>query len=192
MRESLLKAKVIGCKERGIKLVNRLIKDKFDMVESIIIDSQMENLRTSSCENKILVSRNYPEMVDKIGEEKLKEFLKAGDVIFLVSGANNEFLDSAAKICKGTGILTIGIITNFIDSDRDIKKRDLTSIEKEVDSLIEISDEKLMKILKRNKITSKISDFVDSMIKNIIESIIYNVDTSNKDEAEVLLTAASR
>lgn len=162
--------KVIGCGGGGVNAVNRMVDMGLSGVEFIALNTDAQALITSPANIKLDIGRNVtkglgagadPEQGRLAAEENIediKDIVFGSDMVFVTAGmgggTGTGSAPVVAKACKEAGALTIGIVTtpfNFEGKQRMNKA--LTGIEnlkKEVDTIIVIPNDNLLKMLDPN------------------------------------------
>ena len=119
--------KVFGIGGGGSNAVNRMVADGVKGVTFYIANTDVQVMKNSDCENKIVLGRETtkglgaggnPEVGRKAAEEtenEIREAIKGSDMVFLTAGLGGGTGTGAAplfaKVAKEEGALTIGIVT---------------------------------------------------------------------------------
>jgi len=167
MKKTKPKIKVVGIGGAGCNAISRMAKAKIEGVELLAINTDLQDLKKVQADFKIRIGKNLtkglgagmnPEIGKKAAEEQkeeIKEILKDGDLIFVTYGAGGGTGSGAgpvvADISKNLGILTVAIVTKPFSFEgifrKQIAKKSLEELKERVDSLISISNDKLLSIL---------------------------------------------
>jgi cell division protein FtsZ len=167
MKKTKPKIKVVGIGGAGCNAILRMAKAKIEGVELIAINTDLQDLKKIRADFKIRIGKNLtkglgagmnPEIGKKAAQEQkeeIKEILKDGDLIFITYGAGGGTGSGAgpvvAEISKNLGILTVAIVTKPFSFEgifrKEIAKKSLEELREKVDSLISISNDKLLSIL---------------------------------------------
>ena len=161
-----IRIKVLGAGGGGSNAVNRMIEDEIQNVDFIVVDTNAISAAKSKAQNIIQIGENEakgigaganPEVGENSAKENAEEIaasLVNTDLLFLTAGmgggTGTGALPVIAEMAKEMGILTIGIVTKpFKFEGKMREKKAMTGIEKlkqNVDALIVIENDKLLKI----------------------------------------------
>ena len=164
------KIKVVGVGGSGSNAVSRMMRCKIKGVELIAINTDTQDLNKTRAHIKIRIGKSLtkglgsgmnPEMGRKAAEEQqedIKEVLKGSDMIFVTCGLGGGTGTGAspivAQIAKESGALTMAVVTkpfSFEGAQRQkIAESGLRRLKENVDTLIAISNDKLISILDPN------------------------------------------
>jgi len=164
------KIKVVGVGGSGSNAVSRMMRCKIKGVELIAINTDTQDLNKTRAHIKIRIGKSLtkglgsgmnPEMGRKAAEEQqedIKEALKGSDMIFVTCGMGGGTGTGAspivAQIAKESGALTMAVVTkpfSFEGAQRQkIAESGLRRLKENVDTLIAISNDKLISILDPN------------------------------------------
>lgn len=162
--------KVVGIGGGGVNAINRMIDKGLKGVEFIAINTDAQALLMSDADVKLDVGRELtrglgagadPEVGRKAAEdhaEEIEEVLKGADMVFVTAGEGGGTgtggAPVVAKIARGLGALTIGVVTRpFTFEGRRRANQAETGIHglrEEVDTLIVIPNDRLLSISDRN------------------------------------------
>ena len=162
--------KVVGIGGGGVNAINRMIEVGLKGVEFIAINTDAQALLMSDADVKLDVGRELtrglgagadPEVGRQAAEdhaEEIEEVLKGADMVFVTAGEGGGTgtggAPVVAKIARGLGALTIGVVTRpFTFEGRRRSNQAETGIEAlrdEVDTLIVIPNDRLLSISDRN------------------------------------------
>ncbi len=161
------KIKVFGVGGGGCNAVNRMVEADVQGVDFYICNTDIQSLNTSNCKNKIHLGEELtkglgagadPEIGKKAAEEsesQIREAMQGADMVFIATGLGGGTGTGAspvfAKIAQELGILTVAIVTKPF-SFEGRKRTDqafagLTRLKEYVDSLIIISNNKVLEIV---------------------------------------------
>ena len=161
--------KVVGIGGGGVNAINRMIEVGLKGVEFIAINTDAQALLMSDADVKLDVGRAFtrglgagadPEVGRRAAEdhaEEIEEVLKGADMVFVTAGEGGGTgtggAPVVAKIAKGLGALTIGVVTRpFTFEGRRRANQAETGIGKlreEVDTVIVIPNDRLLSISDR-------------------------------------------
>ena len=165
-KETIVRIKVLGAGGGGSNAVNRMIEDEIQNVDFIVVDTNAISAAKSKAQNIIQIGENEakgigaganPEVGENSAKENAEEIaasLVNTDLLFLTAGmgggTGTGALPVIAEMAKEMGILTIGIVTKpFKFEGKMREKKAMAGIEKlkqNVDALIVIENDKLLKI----------------------------------------------
>jgi len=201
------KIKVIGVGGSGSNAVSRMMRHKIQGVELIAINTDFQDLKKAKAHFKIRIGKNLTKglgsgMNPQIGKESALEqkqeitnVLKGSDLIFITAGLGGGTGSGAtpivAELSKKQRILTVAIVTTPFSFEgrarKKIAEQSLEKLKQNVDSLIAISNDKLLSFL--NPETSLVSafSFCDDILRQAVQGIsdlisssgIINVDFAN-------------
>ena len=160
---------VVGVGGGGSNAVNRMIENNVQSVEFVVVNTDAQALNLSSAERKFQIGTELtrglgaggnPEVGQGAAEESLgeiKEMLKGADMVFVTCGMGGGTGTGAApviaKVAKEAGALTVGIITrpfSFEGKRRsDFANRGIDALRENVDTLISVSNDRLLQIVDR-------------------------------------------
>ena len=201
------KIKVIGIGGAGVNALSRMVKCGFNHIELIAVNTDAQSLQFSKVPRKLLIGENVTlglgtgmdvrlgEKAAKESQEKIKEILKGAEMIFLASGfgggTGSSCLPIIGEMAKNLGILTIAVITkpfSFEGIQRQrIANHGIRNLKGKVDSLICISNDKLLKIIGKNTSVGDAFWECDRILREAIHGIsdliffpgIINVDLAD-------------
>ena len=187
----MIKIKVAGVGGSGSNAVSRMKKCKIQGVELIAINTDVQDLRKIRADQKIWIGKRLTQglgtgMSPEIGKlaaeeqkEEIKEILKGSDMIFVTYGAGGGTGSGAgpvvAEIAKNLGALTAAVVTRPFSfegiSRQKIAETGIKDLREKVDSLIVISNDKLLEILDPK--TTVISAFwiCDDVLRQAVQGI---------------------
>lgn len=162
--------KVIGVGGGGGNAVNHMIDNNIDGVEFICANTDAQALRRLNISTIIqlgveltkgLGAGTNPEigrLAAEENKERIQEVLQGADMVFLTAGMGGGTGTGAipviASIAKEMGILTVAVVTKpFLFEGKKkqaVAERGIVELEKYVDSLITIPNQKLLPVLGNN------------------------------------------
>jgi len=189
--KSNTKIKVVGVGGSGSNAVSRMMKCKIKGVDLIAINTDAQDLKKTRAHLKLRIGRNLtkglgtgmnPEIGRKSAEEnkeEISEILKGSDMIFITGGFGGGTCSGAApivaQIAKGTGALTIAIVTKPFSFEGAFRQRiaesGLKKLKEKVDTLISIQNDRLLEILDPQ--TSVLNAFwvCDEILRQAVQGI---------------------
>ncbi|MDR0950542.1 MAG: cell division protein FtsZ [Candidatus Ancillula sp.] len=158
--------KVVGVGGAGSNAVNQMVDDGLRGVESVAMNTDEHHLLSIQSDVKVallsedskgLGAGGRPESGKAAAEESaamIEEALKGADMIFLTAGEGGGTGTGAApvvaRIARDLGILTGAIVTTpfHYEGKRKMKiaRQGIAELQKEVDALIEVPNQKLLSI----------------------------------------------
>ena len=161
--------KVVGIGGGGVNAVNRMIEAGLKGVEFIAVNTDAQALLASDADVKLDVGRELtrglgagsnPDVGRQAAEdhaEELEEVLKGADMVFVTAGEGGGTgtggAPVVARIAKGQGALTIGVVTRpfAFEGRRRSHQADegIDSLKAEVDTLIIIPNDRLLQVAER-------------------------------------------
>ncbi len=162
--------KVIGVGGGGGNAVDHMVDSNIDGVHFICANTDAQALRGLKVETKIqlgveltkgLGAGTKPEIGRQAAEEnkeRIKEEIQGSDMIFLTAGmgggTGTGAISVIAETAKEMGILTVAVVTKPFEFEGKKKKAvaeaGIKELEKQVDSLIIIPNQKLLPVLGNN------------------------------------------
>ena len=206
--DQVAKIKVIGCGGGGGNAVNRMVESGVKGVEFIVANTDLQVLNNSKADVKIQLGANLTDGLGAgsrpdIGREaaleskkEIEDALTGADMVFITCGMGGGTGTGAApvvaEIAQALGALTVAIVTKpftFEGKKRmDNAIQGLAELEKHVDTLIVIPNDRLREII--DKTTPMLEAFkeVDNVLRRGVQSIsdlIAVVGLVNLDFADV-------
>ena len=182
--------KVFGIGGGGSNAVNRMVADGVKGVTFYIANTDVQGMKNSDCENKIVLGRETtkglgaggnPEVGRKAAEEtenEIREAIKGSDMVFLTAGLGGGTGTGAAplfaKVAKEEGALTIGIVTKPFTFEGRKRERNamsgLSELQKYTDSLIIVSNNNLLDVIGRRPIEEAFQA-ADNVLRQGVQTI---------------------
>lgn len=189
--EAFARIKVIGVGGSGGNAVNHMINSKVSGVEFVTMNTDTQDLHKSSAEKKIHIGRNLtkglgsgmnPDVGRQSAEEtqaEIQEVLKGADMVFIACGMGGGTGTGAAPVvaraAKEQGILTVAVVTKpfFFEGDQRMKiaQEGLDGLEKEVDALIVIPNDRLLSITDKKTSFKDAFAMCDEVLRQAVEGI---------------------
>jgi len=211
--------KVIGAGGSGSNTVSRMAKFDIAGVELIAVNTDAQALYFSKSHKKVLIGKDITkglgtgmdaDLGRKAAEESKQEILenlKGADMVFVTCGLGGGTGSGAspiiAEISKGLGILTIAVVTTPFSFEglerKKIAEEALKNLKGPgvphgscpVDSLIVISNDKLLKVIDEKTTVSNAFLICDDVLREAVQAItdlILVPGIINIDFASVLST----
>jgi cell division protein FtsZ len=185
------KIKVIGVGGSGSNTVSRMMKHKMKGVELIAINTDAQDLKKVKAHQKIRIGKNLtrglgsgmnPEIGRMAAEEQKEEIEKSimgADMIFITCGLGGGTGSGAspviAEIAKGAGILTLAIVTMPFSFEgfqrKEIAEKSAKKLKEKVDTLIAISNDKLLTTLEPNTTVNNAFIACDEILRQAVQGI---------------------
>ncbi len=168
--EKIVNIKVIGVGGAGNNAVNRMIEDKVEDIEFIVVNTDDQDLVHSNAETKVQLGLKLTKGQGAggrpdVGEaaalesrEEIERVIENTEMLFVTAGMGGGTGTGAApviaSIAKEKGILTVGIVTKpFSFEGPKRMKNAMSGIEKlkeAVDTLVIIPNQKLIEIMDKD------------------------------------------
>jgi cell division protein FtsZ len=187
----IAKIQVVGVGGAGLNAVNRMIDAGLSQVEFVAVNTDVQQLQISDAETKIHIGRDLtqglgsgsdPEIGRRAAEEnedQIKHALRGADMVFVTAGEGGGTGSGAApivaRIAKGLGALTVGIVTTPFKFEgtkrRSQADSGVTALRKECDTTIVIPNDRLLEVL--DKSTSMLDAFkiADDVLRQGVQGI---------------------
>lgn len=185
------KIKVVGVGGSGSNAISRMMKCKIKGVELIAVNADAQDLQRTRANFKIRIGKKTtkglgtgmnPEAGRKSAEEQREEIQKAlmgTDLVFITCGLGGGCGSGAspiiAEIAKNIGALTIAVVTrpfSFEGLERmEIAKDSLRKLKGKVDTLITISNDKLLSILEPETTVLNAFWVCDEILRQAVQGI---------------------
>jgi cell division protein FtsZ len=206
--ETFARIKVIGVGGSGQNAVDHMIDSHIDGVDYICINTDTQHLDRSRATKKIHIGKNLTKgigsgMNPEIGRESaeetkadIQEVLKDADMVFVACGMGGGTGTGAspvvAHMAREQGILTIGVVTRpfSFEGERrvEIARQGIEALQKEVDALIVISNDRLLAVTDKNTSFKEAFQMCDNVLLDAVKSIadlISDRQTINIDFADI-------
>ena len=187
----IAKIKVVGVGGGGGNAVNRMINEGVKSVEFYVVNTDLQALDASKCENKIQIGANItggrgagsnPEVGRAAAlesKQELEDALKGADMVFVACGLGGGTGTGAApiiaEIAQELGALTVAIVTKpFRFEGKKRMENALVGLEElrgHVDSLIVIPNDRLRDIIDKTTGFDDAFKEVDNVLHRGVQSI---------------------
>jgi len=187
----LTKIKVVGVGGSGSNAVSRMAKCKIKGVELIAVNTDAQDLARTKADLKLRIGRKATQglgtgMNPEIGRksalenrQEIADLLRGSDMVFVTYGTGGGTGTGAgpvvAEIAKETGALTLAVVTRPFSFEGKVRAKiaenGIKRLKEKVDTLIAISNDKLLTILNPN--TSLLSAFwiCDDILRQAVQGI---------------------
>jgi cell division protein FtsZ len=183
--------KVIGVGGSGSNTVSRMAKLEMQEVELIAVNTDAQALHSCKADKKFLIGKTLtkglgtgmdPDLGRKSAEESKQEVienLKGSDMVFVTCGLGGGTGSGAApviaEISKDLGILTIVVVTTpfFFEGEerKKVSEKALERLKGKADSLLVISNDKLLKIIDEKTTVTNAFLICDDILREAVQSI---------------------
>ena len=214
-QEPKARIKVIGVGGAGGNAINRMIDGGLSRVEFIAINTDEQVLSRSKASTQIPIGKNVtrglgaggnPEIGQQSIEENredVAEALRDADMVFITAGMGGGTGTGAsplvAEIAAEQGALTVGVVTTpfRFEQQRRMKRagEGVQALREKVDTLIVISNERLMEVLSEDTLIDDAFREADNVLKQAVQGItdiILVPGLINLDFADVRSVMSSR
>lgn len=206
---------VIGIGGGGNNAVDRMIESGMSSVDFIAMNTDKHVLLKSKASTKIQLGEKLtrglgaganPEIGEKAAAESRDEItnlLTGVDMVFITAGMGGGTGTGAApvvaEIAKSMGILTVAVVTKpfAFEGKRKLMSalKGIEKLEKNVDSLVIIPNDNIMKIVDEKVTIQNAFKLVDEVLSNSVQGIcdiITDVADVNVDFADVKATMSNK
>ena len=200
--------KVVGCGGGGGNAVNRMIEAQISNVEFIAINTDLQALSGSKTDTRLAIGQKVTKGLGSggrpdIGEQAAQEdkemitnALRGADMVFVTAGmgggTGTGSAPIVAQIARELGALTVAVVTNPFDFEGPIRmrraKEGLEKLREQVDSLIVIPNQQILKVVDKNTSVPEAFRFADDVLRQGVEgisNIITKPGDVNTDFADV-------
>ena len=208
MDNTMANIKVIGVGGGGNNAVERMIADDLQGAEFLIINTDKQVLYRGKAKNKLLIGEKLTRGLGAGGkaeigrkaaeesEEAIRNAVAGADMVFVTTGMGGVTGTGAAPIiagiAKAMGILTVGVVTKPFRFEGARRMRQalegIEELSKNVDTLITISNDKLLEISDRKTTMLDAFRMADDVLRQGVQGIsdlIYRPGIINVDFADV-------
>ena len=200
--------KVVGCGGGGGNAVNRMIEAQISNVEFIAINTDLQALGGSKTETRLAIGQKVtkglgsggrPEIGEQAAEEDkemITNALRGADMVFVTAGmgggTGTGSAPVVAQIARELGALTVAVVTTPFDFEGPVRmrqaKKGLEKLKEQVDSLIVIPNQQILKVVDKNTSVPDAFRFADDVLRQGVEgisNIITKPGDVNTDFADV-------
>jgi cell division protein FtsZ len=191
MRKSSTNIKVVGIGGSGSNAVSRMARCKIKGVELVVLNTDAQDLKKARADLRLRIGRRTTQglgagMNPEIGRrsalenrKEISEVLKGSDMVFITCGLGGGTGTGAApiiaEIAKETGVLTLAVVTkpfSFEGKAREkIARNGIKKIKEKVDTLISISNDRLLSTLDPNVSLLNAFWFCDDILRQAVQGI---------------------
>ena len=211
--EPAAKIVVIGVGGAGNNAVNRMIDEEIANVTFYVVNTDKQALSTSKASNRIILGEEItgglgaggePEVGERAAEasaDTIRSIVKDANMVFIAAGMGGGTGTGAApviaKIAKDAGALVVAIVTRpftFEGKKRVVNSIDgLNKLRANVDSIIVVSNDKLLMTSGNAPISQALSDSDNVLAQSVktVVNLILLPAVINLDFADVRNTLAN-
>jgi cell division protein FtsZ len=183
--------KVIGVGGGGSNAVNRMIATGLKNVQFIAANTDLQALQMAKAQSKLalgtkltggLGAGGIPEIGEKAAledEDKLRETLQGADMVFITAGMGGGTGTGAApivaRISRELGSLSVAVVTKPFDFEgrrkMELAEEGIARLRDEVDTLIVIPNQYLLKIVERRTPIREAFLMADEVLRQGVQGI---------------------
>lgn len=183
--------KVVGVGGSGSNTISRIARSEIAGAELVAINTDAQALHFIKTANKILIGKNIThglgtgmdaDLGSKAAAESKQEImqsLRGADMVFITCGLGGGTGSGAAPVVadvsKELGILTVAVVTNPFSFEgeqrRKIAEQALENLKDKVDSLLVISNDRLLKIIDEKTTVSNAFLICDDVLSQAVKGI---------------------
>lgn len=206
---------VIGVGGGGNNALDRMIMSNLSGVKYVAVNTDVQVLNVCKAETKLQIGKKItegygaganPEIGESAAmenEEEIKSAIEGADMCIITCGMGGGTGTGAvpviAKYCKSIGILTVAVVTTpfaFESTPRIVAaKNGIEKLKENVDTLLVISNDKLIGISEKMLLLEEAFEIADSVLKYTIEgitNIVNNKGTVNLDFNDLKTTLINK
>jgi cell division protein FtsZ len=189
--EKVTKIKVFGVGGAGGNAVKTMMNYGIQGIEFFALNTDIQVLNNLPVPNKFVLGRETtrglgagakPELGEKAALEckaELEELLRNTDMVFITAGMGKGTGTGAspiiAEIAKGLGVLVVGVVTmpfNFEGQAKmEIAEKGIEKLRRNVDTLITIPNQNLLKICKKDTPMSEAFLISDDVLRQAVQGV---------------------
>ncbi len=189
--DQFVNIKVVGIGGGGNNAIREMTLQGMSNLDLIAINTDLQALSLSQAGQKIQIGKSLtnglgtggnPELGKKAAEEdkdKISKVMENADIIFITAGmgggTGTGVASIVAKIAKQHGILTIGVVTKpftFEGKRRKLQaEAGIEELKNEVDALITISNDRLLKIISKDTSMKDAFGMTDKVLCQSVQAI---------------------
>jgi cell division protein FtsZ len=183
--------KIVGVGGSGSNTISRMAKFNIQQVELLGVNTDAQALHFCKAHEKILIGKEVTRglgtgmdmelgrLAGEEGREEIAAKLKGADMVFITCGLGGGTGSGAspivAEVSKSLGILTIAVVTtpfSFEGEQRGhIAKKALENLRGKVDSLLIISNDKLLKVIDEKTTVTNAFQICDDVLREAVQGI---------------------
>lgn len=202
------KIRVVGVGGGGGNVLNSMVDKGIEGVEFIAVNTDAQALNVNLAEHKVQIGKKITNglgtgMNEELGyqaieesREEIEKVISGSDLVFVTAGMGGGTgtggAPAVARIAKSMGAVVIAIVTKpfgFEGKPRmDMANRGLEKLRNEVDNLIIIPNENILRLVNRDATKNQAFELADRVLYNAtkgISKIITDTGVINVDFADV-------
>lgn len=206
--QTFARIKVVGVGGGGGNAINHMIESDVGGVDFIAINTDAQDLHESQVDETIHIGKNLtqglgtgmnPELGKRAAEETKEEIqgsVKNADMVFITCGMGGGTGTGAApvvaQVARESGALTVAVVTKpfFFEGAqrRELAEEGLRSLQKEVDALIVIPNDRLLQTVGEDATAEEAFARCDEVLREAVEGIADLITTPgivNVDFADI-------
>ena len=202
------KIRVVGVGGGGGNVLNSMVDKGIEGVEFIAVNTDVQALNVNLAEHKVQIGKKITNglgtgMNDELGyqaieesREEIEKVISGSDLVFVTAGMGGGTgtggAPAVARIAKSMGSVVIAIVTKpfgFEGKPRmEMANRGLEKLRNEVDNLIVIPNENILRLVNRDATKNQAFELADRVLYNAtkgISKIITDIGVINVNFADV-------
>lgn len=189
--ETFAKIKVVGVGGAGGSVINRMIETGVKGVEFIALNTDVQALHHNKASKKLHIGKAVtrglgagmnPELGKQAAEEsqnEIRDLLKDSDMVFITCGLGGGTGTGAtpivAEIARDLGALTVAVVTKPFQFEggqrKNIADRGFTELADKVDTIIAISNNKLLQVIDKKTSILEAFKVADDVLRQGVQGI---------------------
>ncbi len=189
--ETFAKIKVVGVGGGGGSAINRMVEQGIQGVEFVAINTDVQALHYNKAQEKLHIGKAVtrglgagmnPDLGKQAAEEsqnEIRETLKGCDMVFVTcglgGGTGTGAAPAVAQIARDLGALTVAVVTKpfaFEGGQRqNIADRGLSELADKVDTIITISNDKLLQVIEKKASLLEAFEIADDVLRQGVQGI---------------------
>ncbi|MFH1522530.1 MAG: cell division protein FtsZ [Patescibacteria group bacterium] len=189
--ETFAKIKVIGVGGSGGSAINRMLETDVKGVEFVAVNTDVQALHYNKATKKLHIGKSVtrglgagmnPELGKQAAEEsqnEIRDLLKDSDMVFVTCGLGGGTGTGAspivAEIARDLGALTVAVVTKPFSFEggqrKNIAERGLTELADKVDTIITISNNKLLQVIDKKASILEAFMIADDVLRQGVQGI---------------------
>lgn len=189
--ETFAKIKVIGVGGGGGSAINRMVNSGIKGVDFLAVNTDIQALHYNKAGEKIHIGKTVtrglgagmnPDLGKAAAEEsenEIREALKGCDMVFITCGMGGGTGSGAspvvAKISRELGALTVAVVTKPFGFEggqrKNIADRAFTELADKVDTIITISNDKLLQVIDKKTSLLEAFNVADDVLRQGVQGI---------------------
>lgn len=184
--------KIIGIGGAGGNALSRLNFVRPKEIQTVAINTDVQDLKKTLADVKLRIGQSLtqglgtgmnPDLGRRSAEEQrtqIEQILRGSDLVFLTAGLGGGTGSGAtpvvAEISRNLGILTVAVVTQPFSfegaSRKAIAQESIKNLEGHVDSLLLVSNDRLISLVEKNLPLTKAFLLADEVLHQIVFSVL--------------------